>query len=85
MLALKLAEVDLMQQMTGEPPVLLLDDIGSELDAAHRQFVLDTVRANGKQVLISATDRATLDVPALDGLPWLQTENGAAHFDDLSG
>jgi DNA replication and repair protein RecF len=80
-LALKLAEVDLMQQTTGEPPVLLLDDIASELDPAHRQFVLDTVRAGGRQVLVTATDRAVLDVPALDGLPWLRVENGSAEME----
>lgn len=80
-LALKLAEVDLMERTTGEPPVLLLDDIGSELDPAHRRFVLDTLRAGGRQVLVTATERATLDVPALDGLPWLHAEDGTAHLD----
>ena len=84
-LALKLAEVDLMQQMTGEPPVLLLDDIGSELDAAHRRLVLDAVRAGGRQVLVTATEQASLDVPALEGLPWLRAEGGAVHVDPVSG
>jgi DNA replication and repair protein RecF len=80
-LALKLAEVDLMHALTGEWPVLLLDDIASELDPEHRRFVLETVRQEGKQVLVTATDRAVLDVPALDGLPWLHTDNGATHLE----
>ena len=54
-LALKLAEVDLMQELTGEWPVLLLDDLASELDPAHRRFVLETAPAEGKQVLVTAT------------------------------
>ena len=38
-LALKLAEVELMTQSTGEAPLLLLDDVMSELDAARRARV----------------------------------------------
>jgi recombinational DNA repair ATPase RecF len=56
--------------------VLLLDDIASELDPDHRRFVLETVRAGGKQVLVTATDRAVLASPALDGLPWLRAGDG---------
>jgi DNA replication and repair protein RecF len=81
-LALKLAEVDLMREVTGEWPVLLLDDLASELDPAHRRFVLETAPAEGKQVLVTATDRSVLDLPSLAGLPWLRAEYGAVHLDD---
>lgn len=80
-LALKLAEVDLMHTLAGDWPVLLLDDIASELDPDHRRFVLETVRADGKQLLVTATDRALLDVPALDGLPWLAVGSGEAQLE----
>jgi DNA replication and repair protein RecF len=43
---LKLAEVDFIQKKTGERPILLLDDIFSELDKDHRKLVLDVI---GKQ------------------------------------
>lgn len=75
-LALKLAEVDLMHATTGEWPVLLLDDLASELDPAHRRLVLETAPAEGKQLLVTATDRAMLDLPGLTALPWLRAEHG---------
>jgi len=56
-LALKLAEVDLMTQATGEPPVLLLDDVMSELDAGRRNRVMTMV--NGvEQAILTTTDWA---------------------------
>lgn len=42
-LSLKLAERDLFLQETGESPVLLLDDVLSELDAARQEFVLNRI------------------------------------------
>ena len=36
-LALKLAEVQMMREETGDTPLLLLDDVMSELDATRRQ------------------------------------------------
>ncbi len=56
-LAMKLAEVTLMEQESGDTPILLLDDILSELDASRRQFLLDTVQARSEQqALITETD-----------------------------
>jgi DNA replication and repair protein RecF len=57
-LALKLAEVGWMEKQTGDPPILMLDDILSELDINRRQYVLDTVQAGAEQVLITTTDLA---------------------------
>jgi DNA replication and repair protein RecF len=57
-LSLKLAEAGWMEQQTGDQPILLLDDILSELDPYRRQYVLDTVLTTARQVLITATDMA---------------------------
>jgi DNA replication and repair protein RecF len=54
-LSTKLAEVSLMQQTTGETPVLLLDDVMSELDAERRQQVIAIVDQVG-QALLTTTD-----------------------------
>jgi DNA replication and repair protein RecF len=54
-LALKLAEMALMKAKTGEMPLLLLDDVISELDQRRSQFLLQTV-SGAQQVLITATD-----------------------------
>lgn len=54
-LSTKLAEVSLMQQTTGETPVLLLDDVMSELDAERRKQVIAIVDQAG-QALLTTTD-----------------------------
>ena len=54
-LALKLAERQFLTTETGETPILLLDDVLSELDSRRRRFVLAQV-AEGGQTLASATD-----------------------------
>jgi DNA replication and repair protein RecF len=61
-LALRLAEARLLHQRRGDSPVLLLDDVLSELDARRRAAVLAAV-ADYEQVVITATDldRFSLD------------------------
>jgi DNA replication and repair protein RecF len=54
-LSTKLAEVILMKQSTGEMPVLLLDDVMSELDAERRKHVINIVDQAG-QALLTTTD-----------------------------
>lgn len=54
-LALRLAEVTLSTERTGEPPVLLLDDVLSELDAERRERVLAAAFAVD-QVIITTPD-----------------------------
>ncbi len=55
-LALKLAEIDLIRDESGETPILLLDDAASELDPAHRRFVTETVERDQIQTFLTATD-----------------------------
>jgi DNA replication and repair protein RecF len=54
-LSLKLAEVDAMTQETGAAPLLLLDDVMSELDARRRSTLLAAL--NGvEQAILTTTD-----------------------------
>ena len=53
-LALKLAEKDLVFQEKGEMPILLLDDVMSELDKERREFLYEKLK--NCQVLITCTD-----------------------------
>jgi DNA replication and repair protein RecF len=55
LLALKLAEVEWMHERTGEHPVILLDEVMAELDAARRADLLKYA-AQDRQVLFTATD-----------------------------
>ena len=56
-LALKLAELEFLKSETGEYPVLLLDDVMSELDGLRREQLLSFIR-DRIQTFITATDAA---------------------------
>ncbi|SFL88575.1 DNA replication/repair protein RecF [Halanaerobium salsuginis] len=58
-LALKLAELEFMKSETGEYPVLLLDDVFSELDNLRRKALLNVI-ADKIQTIITATDGENL-------------------------
>jgi len=64
-LALKLAELEYIEAETGDQPILLLDDVLSELDAQRRADLLDAVR-DLDQVLLTVTDAASLPIEALE-------------------
>ena len=51
--SLKLAESDLIERRSGERPVLLLDDVLSELDAARRAALLAQVGSGGQVIVTS--------------------------------
>ena len=53
-LSMKIAQADYIQHIKGEYPVLLLDDIMSELDINRRMYLSQKIR--DKQVLITSTD-----------------------------
>ena len=57
-LSVKLAERDIILQETGEYPVLLLDDVLSELDEKRQSFVLN--RIGGGQTLITCCEAADI-------------------------
>ncbi len=57
-LALKLAEVDVMKNETGETPVLLLDDVLSELDHKRQTLLLNSIA--GIQTVITCTNKKSI-------------------------
>jgi DNA replication and repair protein RecF len=59
LLALLLAEAETIADRTGVPPLLLLDDVLSELDPGRRRILAARVRGAG-QALVTATDAAML-------------------------
>ena len=58
-ISLKLAERDLFAEDTGEEPVLLLDDVLSELDAGRQDFVVNRIRTGQVFITCCETDRIT--------------------------
>ena len=75
-LALKLAEAEFMEAETGERPILLLDDVLSELDPARRAYVLERVGGLG-QTIITTTDPADLSPSFLEQAEVFKVEAGA--------
>lgn len=53
-LALKLAEIEIIKEETGEYPVLLLDDVLSELDSKRKGYLIEYIK--NIQTIITTTD-----------------------------
>jgi DNA replication and repair protein RecF len=75
-LSLKLAEVLLMRDLAGEPPVCVLDDVFSELDARRRSHLFD-VTLGQCQTFISTTDRSFLPAEILKQASVWEVRQGA--------
>ena len=58
-ISLKLAEREIFRDDTGEEPVLLLDDVLSELDARRQDFVLNQIKTGQVFITCCETDRLT--------------------------
>ena len=56
--ALKLGEAAVMRDMTGEQPVVLLDDVMSELDSGRQDYILNHIK--GWQVFITCCEPSTV-------------------------
>ncbi len=82
-LAFKLAEVDLLTALDGRPPLLLLDDVFSELDPVRRSHLVRRI-AELPQAFVTTTTLDDLD-PALRsvGTAWAVTASadGTAHLE----
>lgn len=73
-LAFKLAQMEYMAKALGKRPILLLDDIFSELDVSHRAHVVEVV---GKQQTIIATvELENIPKEFLDSSRILRVEDG---------
>lgn len=60
-LALKLAEIRHLTETLGEPPVLLLDDISSELDHQRTEQLFHSIEPLQGQVVLTTTDEQHLE------------------------
>ncbi len=64
-LSLKLAEIELMHEITGEYPILLLDDVLSELDDSRQTHLLNSIQ-NKVQTFITTTSLDGVQMELLD-------------------
>lgn len=66
-LALRLAELAVVTEETGEAPVFLFDDVASELDSERRRAALNILERFGEQVFLTATEEALCPLPSGGG------------------
>lgn len=57
-LALKLGEAEIINDLKGEHPIILLDDVMSELDNTRQNYILN--KMTGKQVFITCCEKETV-------------------------
>ncbi|MEB3337463.1 MAG: DNA replication/repair protein RecF [Leptolyngbyaceae bacterium] len=74
-LALKLAELKLIEEVIGESPLLLLDDVLAELDLSRQNQLLDAIQ-DRFQTLITTTHLGSFDAQWLNSSQILTVEAG---------
>ncbi|WP_414527688.1 DNA replication/repair protein RecF [Nodularia chucula] len=74
-LALKLAELQLIEQVVQEPPLLLLDDVLAELDPFRQNQLLDAIQ-DRFQTLITTTHLSSFDAQWLNSSQILYVKSG---------
>lgn len=77
MLGIKLGSMELEKGERGEPPLLLMDDILSDLDEGRRSRLLDWVLANAGQTLLTCTEPGAAGPAVLATARILHVEHGA--------
>ena len=60
-LTLKLSELEVIRHTTGKTPIVLLDDVVSELDDKRRAFLMGLLGRLNAQTFITSTQREVLD------------------------
>ena len=75
-IALKLATLAISQEEFGTPPLLLLDDILSDLDESRRRLLVDVVLERAGQAVLTCTESAAAGSKILDRAKVFQVEAG---------
>jgi DNA replication and repair protein RecF len=75
-LALKMAEIEYLHRLHGNPPVLLLDDMTSELDGQRNRNLLRFLEEKQMQVFITTTTPDNLNVGNRDNYRMFSVEEG---------
>jgi DNA replication and repair protein RecF len=73
---LKLAQARVLKEERGGAPVMLVDDLPSELDAAHRDQVMGLLQALETQVFVTAIDAGDVEVTDWPATRMFHVEHG---------
>ena len=74
-LAMKLAEIDIFKQFKNENPILLLDDIFSELDNVKKYNIIKYISSD-IQVVITTTDLKKISKNSFKSMTIFKIKNG---------
>lgn len=80
-LSVKLAELELIREEVGEYPVLLLDDVLSELDEVRQAHLLTSIR-NRVQTFVTTTSISDINHQIMDDMQLFEIENGKIKIDE---
>lgn len=61
LLGIILAQVNLITEKNGQPPVLLLDEVAAHLDPRRREILFDILRSKGGQVWMTGTESSLFE------------------------
>lgn len=76
-LAWKVAEIENLQARNGFLPLLLLDDVSSELDPERNAFLMGYLADSGAQTLLTTTDAGLVRRAAGPDTAWYRVKAGA--------
>ncbi len=74
-LSLKLSEIRLIEEETGESPILLLDDVFSELDQERQNYLVHSLE--NTQIFITTTEISPGLEQSLERIRYFQVKDGA--------
>jgi DNA replication and repair protein RecF len=77
-LALKVAEIQHLYRVLQDPPILLLDDVSSELDAQRNAYLFAFLRTMPCQVFITTTSPSHIQLPGPGPGPSTSTATGTS-------
>jgi DNA replication and repair protein RecF len=75
-LSLKLGVIDLLEEVLGEGPVVLLDDVDSELDAARSRDLFTALQERPRQLIVTGTGAPPSGLAESGSLQLLQVSKG---------
>jgi DNA replication and repair protein RecF len=78
-IALRLAQLELFSEKTSRHCVVLIDDLGAELDLNHRRLLMDVLRGLPLQVFVTATEVDHIDTRGWASYKVFHVEHGQMH------
>ena len=80
-LSWKVAEIENLFEQGGVKPLLLLDDVSSELDPERNAFLMKYLHDSGAQTFLTTTDRQLVEAAAGSSTVWLKVLGGRVRGD----